>query len=166
MNKPKKGGGLSPPAKTRDLQAQGRKVERDPHGRILPGHSLNPNGRPTGSRNAFALQADRLLAESGPELVRETIKRAMEGDSVLLARLLDKLVCPAKERPVDLSSIPGVRVGSDASKAALACLGLLQAGELSVAEMSALESIYKSIGESLAGVRQQKFVEEIDSRSF
>lgn len=48
-------------------------VPRDEHGRILPGHSLNPRGRPKGSRNRLAedflgaLQRD--FAEHGAEAI-------------------------------------------------------------------------------------------------
>ena len=165
MNTNKNSGGPSPPERSGNQQA-GRTVQRDRQGRIRKGYSLNPKGRPTGSRNAFALEADRLLAESAPELVREAIRRAMQGDSVLLAKCLDKLIAPAKERPLDLSSIPGVRMPSQASAASLACLALLQSGDLTIAEMSALESIFKSIGESLAGVKQQQFAESIEQQEF
>jgi hypothetical protein len=62
-------------------------------GRFAPGHTGNPRGRPSGSRNGGGLTArlDRLVAVAAESIVAGLVERAKEGDAeaaaVVLARL-------------------------------------------------------------------------------
>jgi len=133
------------PVKSGAIQA----VERDPRGRILPGASLNPSGRPAGSRSKAALAAQRLIGERAEELMEKAITMALAGDVLMLRALLNKLIPDARERLLDLGELPAILKRGDTAEAAKAAFRLLVAGELSPGELKSiidsLDAIYQRI---------------------
>lgn len=137
-------------------------IARDAHGRLKKGVILNPLGRgAAGSKTADQLADEALLRASGPLILAEAIRRGLKSSDALLVKLVDRLIPPAT-RVLDLSTLPDVTLPSSATTAALACLGLLKSGEVTTGEMSALLGVYKSLGESLAELKHQKFAESIE----
>ena len=61
------------------------------------GESGNPTGRPKGVPDRRQLVRDMLMPEA-PKLVEAAVKRALEGDSVMLKACLDKLIPNCRQR--------------------------------------------------------------------
>lgn len=89
-------------------ELQGGDVPRDELGRILPGHSLNPNGRQPGSENfktifEKALKEVAKLNKLDPEdlhaqIIAKGIQSARKGDFRFYKDLLDRLYGRPKEK--------------------------------------------------------------------
>ena len=87
---------------------QGQDVPRDEFGRILPGHSLNPAGRPLGAENfktifEKALKEVAKLNKLDPEdlhaqIIAKGIQSARKGDFRFYKDLLDRLYGRPKEK--------------------------------------------------------------------
>ena len=69
--------------------------------RWAPGQSGNPHGRPKGSRNRASLLLEHLIEGEGEAVVRALLAAAKGGDVSAARALLDRLVPPRKERPVN-----------------------------------------------------------------
>lgn len=112
------------------------------------GKSGNPRGRPAGARNKASLMLDKLMERGAQDIVETVIDRAKGGDMTAARLILERLVPPAKERPIsiELPTTCDAQSVADAQAlviAAMASGGLLP-GEASTI-MSMLESRRKGI---------------------
>lgn len=79
--------------KPRDKQAEASKPARDELGRLLPGHTANPNGRPRGIDFRKLVQEFRKAALDGDlqQVYQSMLQRAKDGDVQAAKLLLDRL---------------------------------------------------------------------------
>jgi hypothetical protein len=105
--------------------------------RFQPGQSGNPAGRPPGSLNKKTLAAQALLAERGEEIVTNLMDRAMEGHGTAMRLCMDRLVPTGRNRPVAIE-LPVIKTPDDAELALSVVTDELAAGNLTIAEASAL----------------------------
>jgi Family of unknown function (DUF5681) len=105
--------------------------------RFQPGQSGNPAGRPPGSLNKKTLAAQALLEERAEEIVTNLMDRAMEGHGTAMRLCFDRLVPKGRDRPVAIE-LPLVKTSEDAQLALSVVLDELAAGNLTLAELSAL----------------------------
>ncbi|WP_288126679.1 DUF5681 domain-containing protein [Thiomonas sp.] len=118
------------------------------------GISGNPAGRPRGSRHKVAALAEKLLAQDATAIVKVVTTAAKAGDLTAARIVLDRLLPPAKERPLsielpDLTNIENIGAAHAAVVAAVAAgdilpgegqaLAALLEGRLRVAEVEDLE---------------------------
>lgn len=73
---------------------------RDARGRWLPGRSANPKGRPPGS-GKIAKFRQALIAEV-PEIIAALGKEAKAGDAQAAKLLLERVLPPLRDLPVDV----------------------------------------------------------------
>jgi hypothetical protein len=104
------------------------------------GQSGNPKGRPVGSRHKSTLAALELLEGEASALTRKAIDAALGGDMVALRLCLDRIVAPAKDRPVSIS-LPEITDASDLPKITGALLAAVAAGEIGPSEAATLAKL-------------------------
>jgi hypothetical protein len=68
-----------------------------------PGQSGNPKGRPAGSRNRVTIVALAAMEEGADAIARKVVGMAKAGDMSAARLVLERLVPPAKERPIFLA---------------------------------------------------------------
>ncbi len=93
---------------------------RDQKGRVAPGHSLNPQGRPKGALG----EAGRLrqaLAEELPEILEAVVERAKDGD-MQAARLILERVLPPLRPEAKFAAMPELALADTLTDKALAIL--------------------------------------------
>lgn len=104
------------------------------------GQSGNPKGRPQGSRHKATLAALLLLEGEASALTRKAIEAALGGDIVALRLCLDRIVPPAKDRPVSIT-VPLVETTADLPKITAALLSAVGAGEIGPSEAATLAKL-------------------------
>ena len=104
-------------------------TEKKQKGRFKSGQSGNPAGRPKGARHKSTMAALALLEGEAQALTRKAIEEAMGGSMVALKLCLERLVPPAKERPVNIA-FPEVSDGSDLAKLTATLLSAVGSGDL------------------------------------
>jgi hypothetical protein len=112
------------------------------------GKSGNPRGRPTGARNKASLMLDKLMERGAQDIVETVIDRAKGGDMTAARLILERLVPPAKERPIAIALPPtsdaqGVADAQALVIASMASGGLLPGEAATI--MGMLESRRKGI---------------------
>jgi len=105
--------------------------------RFQPGQSGNPAGRPPGALNKKTLAAQALLEERAEEIVTNVIDRAREGHGTAMRLCFDRLVPKGRDRPVAIE-LPVIKTPEDAELALAVVTDELAAGQLTIAEASAL----------------------------
>ena len=112
------------------------------------GKSGNPRGRPTGARNKASLMLDKLMERGAQDIVETVIDRAKGGDMTAARLILERLIPPAKERPIAIelpttSDAQGVADAQALVIASMASGGLLPGEAATI--MSMLEARRKGI---------------------
>jgi len=105
-----------------------------------PGQSGNPAGRPPGSRNKKTLALDGELQEQAAEAAKNLIERAKGGDLAAMRMCLDRFAPTGRNRPVAIE-LPVIKTPEDAELALTVVTDELAAGELTIAEATALVTL-------------------------
>jgi hypothetical protein len=108
-----------------------------------PGQSGNPKGRPRGSRNRVTLVALAALEEGAEAVARKIVDMAKIGDMSAARLVLERLVPPAKERPIFLA-LPDTGSAQGIAEAQAAILQAVAAGELLPGEAATLAGIVEA----------------------
>jgi hypothetical protein len=108
-----------------------------------PGQSGNPKGRPRGSRNRVTLVALAAMEEGAEAIARKVVGLAKEGDMSAARLVLERLVPPAKERPIFLA-LPSTETATGIAEAQHAILQAVAAGDLLPGEGTALAGIVEA----------------------
>lgn len=69
--------------------------------RFKPGRSGNPSGRPKGARNRASVLAQALMEAETEAVVQTVINAALSGDMTACRLIVERLIPPVKERPID-----------------------------------------------------------------
>ena len=120
----------------------GRKQGRNDNGQFRPGASGNPLGRPAGARNRASLAAEALLAGEAEAITQKAVELALGGDLVALRLCMERILPPARERPLRID-LPLER-RADADAAMRAILESLRAGELTGSDTVALAKLIEA----------------------
>lgn len=113
---------------------------RDQAGRFKPGASGNPAGKTPGTRHKASIAAMSLLEGEAEKLTRKAIEEALSGNMVALRLCLERLVPPAKERPVNIE-IPTTINAFDLVKVSAAILSAACDGALDPSQAAALAKV-------------------------
>jgi uncharacterized protein DUF5681 len=100
---------------------------------FLPGQSGNPKGRPKGSRNRTTLAMEAVIEEHCEEIAKKAIETGLEGDASILRALVQRLVPPRRDRPVEFE-LPPINTAADAAVASNAILAACADGNLTLGE--------------------------------
>jgi len=123
-----------------EMAPQKSRSRRPPATAWAPGQSGNPAGRPRGTRNRATLLAEALLDGEVDAIVRRVIDGALAGDPVCLRLALERLVPPAKDRPIQLE-LPRLASAADAVTAVAAVTASVADGAITPAEGVALAGL-------------------------
>lgn len=108
--------------------------------RFQKGKSGNPLGRPQGSRNKASLMAEQLFAEDIQGVCKSVIAKAKSGDMQAAKIILDRLLPPRKDNPVNVE-LPEIKTANDILKAVGSITQAIARGEISPSEGEALARI-------------------------
>ncbi|MFH7326666.1 DUF5681 domain-containing protein [Desulfurivibrio sp. C05AmB] len=113
-----------------------------------PGQSGNPAGRPKGARNKTTMAALALLDGEAEALTRRVLEMALDGDFQALKLCLERLIPPAKDRPVTVS-LPEMKEPGDLPRITAAILAAVAAGEIGPTEAAALGKLVEQHGKAV-----------------
>lgn len=111
---------------------------RDARGRFAPG---NP-GRRRGARNRVTRAAEALLGRDAAALTKKAIELAMAGDATALRLCLERLIPPARERPLDID-----KLSDDPAVAMTEIVQAVAGGDLLPSEGERLAALVKAKAE-------------------
>ena len=118
--------------------------KRKPPAHAFPkGVSGNPKGKPTGTRSKATRLLMALMDDGANAITQAVIAKAKEGDLVAARIILDRLIPPAKERPITMT-LPDTSDASGISAAQSAILQAVGAGDLLPGEGAILSGIVET----------------------
>ena len=135
------------------------KTGRDTSGRFKPG---NP-GRPRGAHHKTTLAVLALMEGEAESITRTCIEAAKAGDLTAIRLVLDRLLPPAKERPLRVK-LPDVVSLEDVAQAQAAILKAVAAGELLPTEGATLAGIVESRRKAIETAELEARVSALESK--
>ena len=129
-----------------------------------PGTSGNPAGRPRGSLNKTTRAVLELLEGEAGTITRTCIEAAKGGDMTAIRLVLDRLVPPAKERPVSLPDLPDTSTAAGIAEAQQRILEAVAAGELTPGEGNTLAGIVEARRRAVETQELEQRIKAIEER--
>ncbi|MCW2310576.1 DUF5681 domain-containing protein [Rhodoferax antarcticus] len=117
--------------------------QKTPTNGFKPGISGNPQGKPTGTRSKATQLLEALMQGGAEEITRAVIDAAKGGDLTACKIILDRLIPPAKERPVNVD-LPDTSTSEGVSAAQSAIIQAVGCGDLLPGEAATLSAIVES----------------------
>ena len=114
-----------------------------PRSAFKPGTSGNPRGKPAGTRSKSTQLLLSLMEGDASAITKAVIDAAIGGDLMAAKIILDRLIPPAKERPINVD-LPGTTDAAGVSAAQSAILQAAACGELLPGEAATLSAIVES----------------------
>ena len=108
-----------------------------------PGTSGNPAGKPAGTRSKSTQLLLALMQDGAQKITQAVIDAAQGGDLMAAKIILDRVMPPAKERPVHVE-LPDTSTSEGVAAAQNAILQAVAAGELLPGEASTLSAIVEA----------------------
>jgi hypothetical protein len=90
------------------------------------GQSGNPTGKARGCRNRTTVMVEQLLGGHLENITKKLIEGALAGDTHAIKMILDRLVPPPRDRPINFE-LPQLKSVGDADKALAKVLDYMSA---------------------------------------
>jgi hypothetical protein len=127
------------------------------------GRSGNPAGRPKGCRNRATLAMEALFDGEADAIGRKAVELALSGDSSALRLVLERILPPRRERPVNFQ-IPKLKTAADAGKAAAALVEAVASGDLTPGEAAELGKLVESFVTTLEATEIEERIAALEAR--
>jgi hypothetical protein len=132
------------------------------------GHRFEPGnkhgmGRPQGSRNKATIALQALLDSEGEQVTRKAIELALAGDSTALRLVVERLIPPTKERPLNLT-LPKVTTAADTVAAIGAVLEAVARGELAPGEGQQLAALIDSARRNIETAELEQRIRNLEQK--
>lgn len=138
-------------------------AKKPPKNAFKPGQSGNPAGKPKGARN-HATRAILQLIDGGAEEITKAVLEAAKGGDIGAARfILERIVPPAKERPVSLE-LPDIADANGIAAAQAAILQAVAGGELLPGEAQTISAIVESRRRAIETVELEQRIAALEAK--
>ena len=127
------------------------------------GQSGNPNGRPAGSRNRLTLALEELMDGEIEAITRKVIDTAKGGDMAAIRFVMDRVLPPARSRPIFVD-LPPITDAASISSAHAEVLRAVSTGDLLLEEAEALSGLLEARRRSLEAVDLENRIKQLEAR--
>ncbi len=127
------------------------------------GESGNPIGKPAGARNKATVMVTAIMERGAREITEAVVGLAKEGDLSAARLVLERLVPPAKERPIALT-LPETASAEGIAQAQGAILQAVAAGELLPGEAVTLSNIVEARRKALETQQLEQRITALESK--
>ena len=127
------------------------------------GQSGNPTGKPAGVRNKATVMVQSIMERGAQEIAEAIVGLAKEGDLSAARLVLERLLPPAKERPISLA-LPGTDTAGGIAEAQQAILQAVAAGDLLLGEGTALSSIVEARRKAVETLQLEQRITALETK--
>lgn len=128
-----------------------------------PGQSGNPKGRPRGSRHKSLLLIEQMIDEQAKDICQIVIDAAKGGDLQAAKILIDRMIPPKKDRPINLE-LPQLESLSDVLKANSLILNAASSGEITPLEAESLLKITEAFNKTFEILELETRLKALEER--
>jgi hypothetical protein len=127
------------------------------------GQSGNPNGRPLGARNQRTLALEELMDGEIEAITRKAIEAAKAGDIAAIRLVMDRVLPPARSRPISID-LPVLTDAASVSSAQAEIIKAVAIGDLRLDEAESLSGLLEARRKSFETVELEDRIKELEAR--
>lgn len=127
------------------------------------GQSGNPTGKPAGVRNKATVMVQSIMERGAKEITEAVVGLAKEGDLSAARLVLERLLPPAKERPISLA-LPSTDTAGGIAEAQQAILQAVAAGDLLLGEGTALAGIVEARRKAVETLQLEQRITALETK--
>ena len=127
------------------------------------GQSVNPNGRPAGSRNKRTLALEEMLGNHIGAITQKAVDAAINGDMAAIKMIMDRMLPPARSRPISIELPPITDIAS-VSIAQSEILKAVTEGDLLLDEAEALTGLLEARRRSFEAADLEERIKQLEER--
>lgn len=127
------------------------------------GESGNPTGKPAGVRNKATVMVQSIMESGAQEIAEAVVGLAKEGDLSAARLVLERLLPPAKERPISLA-LPSTDTAGGIAEAQQAILQAVAAGDLLLGEGTALAGIVEARRKAVETLQLEQRITALETK--
>ena len=127
------------------------------------GESGNPTGKPAGTRNKATVMVQTIMERGAKEIAEAVVGLAKEGDLSAARLVIERLVPPAKERPIALV-MPDTASAEGIAQAQAAILQAVATGEILPGEGATLSNIVEARRKALETQQLEQRISALESK--
>ena len=127
------------------------------------GESGNPTGKPAGARNKATIMVQTIMERGAKEIAEAVVGLAKEGDLSAARLVIERLVPPAKERPIALV-MPDTASAEGIAQAQAAILQAVATGEILPGEAATLSNIVEARRKALETQQLEQRITALESK--
>ncbi|MBN8519790.1 MAG: hypothetical protein J5X22_20840 [Candidatus Accumulibacter sp.] len=127
------------------------------------GQSGNPTGKPAGVRNKATVMVQSIMERGAQEIAEAVVGLAKEGDLSAARLVLERLLPPAKERPISLA-LPSTDTAGGIAEAQQAILQAVAAGDLLLGEGTALAGIVEARRKAVETLQLEQRITALETK--
>lgn len=127
------------------------------------GESGNPTGKPAGVRNKATVMVQSIMERGAQEIAEAVVGLAKEGDLSAARLVLERLLPPAKERPISLA-LPSTDTAGGIAEAQQAILQAVAAGDLLLGEGTALAGIVEARRKAVETLQLEQRITALETK--
>jgi len=129
-----------------------------------PGQSGNPKGRPPGIRNKATMMALAVMEGDAERIAQHVVSAALAGDMTAARLVLERLVPPAREKPISLT-LADTSSASGVGEAANQIVQAVVAGELLPSEGATLSAIIEQRRKAIETLELEQRIAVLEARN-
>ncbi len=127
------------------------------------GQSGNPKGRPAGARNRRTIALEEMLEGEIEAITRAAIDAAKNGDMAAIRLIMDRVLPPARCRPISID-LPAITDAASISSAQAEILRAVSTGDLLLDEAEALSGLLEARRRSLEAADLEERIKQLEAR--
>jgi hypothetical protein len=127
------------------------------------GQSGNPKGRPAGARNRRTIALEEMLEGEIEAITRTAIDAAKNGDMAAIRLIMDRVLPPARCRPISID-LPAITDAASISSAQAEILRAVSTGDLLLDEAEALSALLEARRRSLEAADLEERIKQLEAR--
>ncbi len=127
------------------------------------GQSGNPKGRPPGARNRRTIALEEMLEGEIEAISRAAINAAKNGDMAAIRLIMDRVLPPARCRPIFID-LPPITDAASISSAQAEILRAVSTGNLLLDEAEALSGLLEVRRRSLEAEDLEERIKQLEAR--
>jgi hypothetical protein len=136
---------------------------RNADGTFAKGNSANPAGKPKGTLHRTTRAVLEMMQGEAEAVTRKAIDLALAGDSVALRLVMERLVSPVRERPVNVA-LPRINAASDLIAAASALTDAVASGDITPGEAASLSTLVGNVSKAIETIELSERLAKIEER--
>jgi hypothetical protein len=127
------------------------------------GESGNPSGKPAGARNRATVMVQTIMESGAKEITEAVVGLAKDGDLSAARLVLERLVPPAKERPIVLK-LPDTGSAEGIAEAQSAIVQAVATGDLLPGEAATLAGIVEARRKALETQELERRITALETK--